>query len=79
MNISRWASDTHAKLWANFLKHGYPEKVSINAEQLAELFVAQGGKCYYTGVPLTYAAQLQRVKKGPINKHTIVIVEASNE
>lgn len=79
MNKQQWASRIHAELWANFRKHGYPEKVSLNVQQLVELIDAQDGRCYDSGRALTDKAIVKRVAKGPINNRTIVIVEEADE
>lgn len=72
-DLGLWIKQQNALLWALYRKHGYPWKISINAQALGELVEAQGFRCYYSGERLEQDAVLCRVKSGPITKHSIVV------
>lgn len=53
MNYRPLATALGKKLWAAYRQHGYPCKVSVNNEWLAEQLEKQRGLCYDCGVGLT--------------------------
>ena len=72
-DLGLWIKHQNAMLWALYRKHGYPWKISINAQGLGQLVEAQGYRCYYSGVPLGQDAVLCRVRSGPITSKSIVV------
>lgn len=72
-DLGLWIKHQNAVLWALYRKHGYPWKISINAQGLGQLVEAQGHRCYYSGVPLGQDAVLCRVRSGPITSKSIVV------
>ena len=73
MNLGLWIKQQNARLWALYRKHGYPWKISINAQGLGQLVEAQGYRCYYSDKPLGQDAVLCKIKSGPVNKFTMVV------